>query len=207
MQILLIEDNLGDAALVRAFLRRESRHRCQVEHQLTLRQGLDRLHRGGIDIALIDLDLPDSRGANTVKIVRSEAGSVPIVVLTGFDEEESAIEAVRLGAQDYLIKGKTDAALLVRTLQFAIERAAHQSLRQEVALAANEITERINSLTDREREILDFIVNGKSLKEIAGRLGTTYNTVKNQRRSIMEKMQARSEADLVRLTLIGRFAR
>ena len=207
MHVLLIEDNPSDAALVRVFLRRELSSRCKFEHQLTLKQGLERLRRGGIDVALIDLDLPDSQGPSTVQTVRAEADGVPIVVLTGFDEEEAALEAVRMGAQDYLVKGKTDAALLVRTLQFAIERAAHQAQRREVADEATAIAERIGTLTDREREILDLIVTGQSLKEIAGRFGTSYNTLKNQRASIMEKMQVRSETDLVRVTLMCRFGR
>ena len=207
MRVLLIEDNPGDASLVRTFLKRESRGGCQFEHQPTLQRGLERLKRGGIDVALIDLDLPDSRGAKTVETVRAEADGVPIVVLTGFDEEAAAIEAVRKGAQDYLVKGKTNAALLVRTLQFAIERAAHQAQRREVADEATATAERIATLTDREREILDHIVAGRSLKEIANQFGTSYNTLKNQRASIMEKMQVRSETDLVRLTLVCRFGR
>lgn len=207
MHVLLIEDNPSDAGLVRAFLRRELSSRCQFEHEPTLKQGLERLRRGGIDVALIDLDLPDSCGAHTVQTVRAEADGVPIVVLTGFDEEEAAIEAVRKGAQDYLVKGKTDAALLVRTLRFAIERAAQQAKRREVAEIATATAERIAQLTNREREILDLIVDGKSLKEIASQLGTSYNTVKNQRASIMEKMLVRSETDLVRVTLICRFGR
>lgn len=207
MRVLLIEDNPGDAKLVRAFLRRELRDGCQFEHAGTLKQGLDRLLSGGFDVALIDLDLPDSHGASTVQTVRAEADGVPIVVLTGFDEEEAAIEAVRKGAQDYLVKGKTDAALLVRTLQFAIERAAHQARRREVAEEANATAASIASLTDREREILDLIVSGQPLKQIASGLGTSYNTVKNQRASIMQKMQVRSETELVRVTLMCRFGR
>ena len=207
MHVLLIEDNPSDAGLVRTFLRRELRSGCRLEHEATLKLGLERLRRGGIDVALIDLDLPDSQGASTVQTVRAKADGVPIVVLTGFDEEDAAIEAVRLGAQDYLVKGKTDAALLVRTLRFAIERAAQQAKRREVAEAATATAERIEQLTNREREILDLIVAGQSLKQIASQLGTSYNTVKNQRSSIMEKMLVRSESDLVRETLICRFGR
>lgn len=207
MRVLLIEDNPGDAGLVRTFLKRELRGRCQLEHQPTLKRGLERLKRGEIDVALIDLDLPDSRGAKTVQTVRAAADGVPIVVLTGFDEEAAALQAVRIGAQDYLVKGKTDGALLVRTLKYAIERAAHQAQRREVAEEATATAERIAMLTGREREILDLIVAGESLKEIASRFGTSYNTLKNQRASIMEKMQVRSETDLVRVTLVCRFGR
>lgn len=207
MHVLLIEDNPSDAVLVRTFLRRELSNRCQLEHHLTLKLGLERLRRGGVDVALIDLDLPDSRGPSTFQAVLAEADGVPIVVLTGFDQEGAALEAVRMGAQDYLVKGKTDAKLLVRTLRFAIERAAHHAMRSEVAQEATEIAERISRLTDREREILDLIVAGHTLKEIGGKLGTQYNTVKNQRGSIMEKMQVRSESELVRVTLISRFGR
>jgi len=207
MEILLIEDNPTDAALVRAFLRMELRDGCRLEHRVTLALGLDRLRQGGIDIALIDLDLPDSNGAETFRAVRAEVPDIPVVVLSGFDDEVTALEAVRMGAQDYLVKGKTDGGLLVRTLRFAIERSAHHAQRREVALAASASAEGMDRLTEREREILNLIVDGRPLKEIARTLGTSYNTVKNQRASIMEKMSVRSETDLVRVTLTCRFGR
>jgi len=207
MHVLLIEDNPSDAGLVRVFLQRELRDHCLLEHKQTLKQGIRRLMQGGIDVALIDLDLPDSQGSSTVQTVRAEADGVPIVVLTGFDEEEAALDAVRMGAQDYLVKGKTDAALLVRTLQFAIERASHQLKRREVAEEATATAARIATLTDREREVLDLILAGCPLKEIANKLGTSYNTVKNQRARIMQKVDVRSETELVRVTLICRFGR
>lgn len=87
-----------------------------------LSTGLEHLAGGGIDLVLLDLSLPDSRGIDTLRRVRAQAPEVPIVVLTGLDDEVLAIEAVQTGAQDYLVKGQIDKNLLTRAIRYAIER-------------------------------------------------------------------------------------
>ena len=87
-----------------------------------LSKGIDRLAEGGIDAVLLDLGLPDSQGLNTFEKIHAVAQKVPILILTAFKDDALALEAVRRGAQDYLIKGKVDGALLVRAITYAIER-------------------------------------------------------------------------------------
>ena len=137
--VLLIEDNPGDVRLLRETLRESEGDSILVEDVGRLQAGLERLHRGGIDVVLLDLSLPDSQGLETLAAVRSTFPMLPVVVLTGFDDEETAVKAVREGAQDYLVKGRFDGRLLARAVRYGIERK-----RADVALRASE--ERFRSL-------------------------------------------------------------
>jgi len=93
-----------------------------IERVDRLSKGLDRLAAGGVDAVLLDLGLPDSQGLSTFEQIHAVAQKVPILVLTGNKDDALALEAVRRGAQDYLIKGKIDSALLTRAITYAIER-------------------------------------------------------------------------------------
>ncbi len=211
LRILVIEDNPADAELINVFLKEGLRASFTVERASNLAAGLRRLAQGGLDIVLLDLWLPDSDGIDTFYSVYSQVDPIPIVVLSGVDEEAVAMSAVRHGAQDYLVKGKADSELLARSLQFAIERSARGVTRTSgdvvVTRGLAEITIRMARLSARELEVLDRIVDGKSIKEIATIHGTSYNTVKNQRARILEKLQAESNGDLVRMALTVRFGK
>lgn len=122
MTILLIEDNDGDARLIREALADARDVPFVLERTERLATGLARLAEGGIDVALVDLSLPDSWGLDTFVSAHAQAPEVPIVVLTGLDDERLAIRAVQKGAQDYLVKGQVDSHLIVRSLRYAIER-------------------------------------------------------------------------------------
>lgn len=119
--VLLIEDHPGDAGLVREALRDARALRFDVTHVATLGAGLDALGAGGIDVVLLDLSLPDGVGLASIGRVRAVAARVPILVLTGTEDEELALQAVRGGAQDYLVKG-LDAGSLARSIAHAVER-------------------------------------------------------------------------------------
>jgi signal transduction histidine kinase len=93
--------------------------------------GLNRLAQGGIDAILLDLGLPDSQGINTFEKTYAVAPKVPILILTANDDDALALEAVHKGAQDYLIKGKIDGALLFRALNYAVERKKTEGKMQE----------------------------------------------------------------------------
>jgi two-component system sensor histidine kinase UhpB len=96
-----------------------------------LSSGLARLKDGGIDVLLLDLGLPDSRGLAALSRVQAQAPGVPVVVLSGADDEQLAMEAVREGAQDYLVKTHADLHLLTRSLRYAIQRKrAAEALRE-----------------------------------------------------------------------------
>jgi MinD-like ATPase involved in chromosome partitioning or flagellar assembly/CheY-like chemotaxis protein len=127
MIVLLIEDNPGDARLIREMLAEVRGGTFNLEHTNRLSTGLSRLGEGGIDVVLLDLSLPDSQGLETFARVHAQAPEVPIIALTGLDDEELAVKAVREGAQDYLVKGQVDSSLLVRSMRYAIERHRAQA--------------------------------------------------------------------------------
>jgi two-component system cell cycle sensor histidine kinase/response regulator CckA len=130
IHLLLVEDNPGDARLVREMLRDAPEIETDVVDRLA--PALDRLSAGGIDLVLLDLGLPDSTGLDTVRSVTGAAPSVPVVVLTGHDDEATGTAAVRSGAQDYLMKGQVRADLLCRTLRFALERQRAEAEREKL---------------------------------------------------------------------------
>ncbi len=103
MRILLIEDNPGDANLIREMLLENRGSNFEVECLPRLSAALGRLESGGIDLVLLDLNLPDSDGLDSLHRLRAAAPNIPIVVLTGNADEKTATAAVREGAQDYLV--------------------------------------------------------------------------------------------------------
>src|SRR5688572_7920058 len=129
-KVLLIEDSLGDARLMREYLNDPAGASFQLEHTTTLQSGLDRLAQGGLDLVLLDLSLPDSPMPETFQRVHACAPQVPIIVMSGLDDEKFAIQTVQEGAQDYLVKAYVDTRLLVHAMRYAIERK-----RAEEALA------------------------------------------------------------------------
>jgi signal transduction histidine kinase/HPt (histidine-containing phosphotransfer) domain-containing protein len=119
---LLIEDSPDDALLIREFLADARQSVFDVEHVEWLSAALERLARGGIDVVLLDLQLPDSRGLDTFRAVQKASPAVPVVVLSGFEDETTALTAVQEGAQDYLVKGQVGTAVLERAVRYSIER-------------------------------------------------------------------------------------
>ncbi len=133
IDILLVEDNLGDVELVREML-----SYVAGKYTLTtadrLAAGLSLLEEGTFDLLLLDMGLPDSSGIDTLRDLQEKAPPLPIVVLTGLADEELAAQAISLGAQDYLVKGQFDGAILSRSMYYAIERKkAEETLRESEA--------------------------------------------------------------------------
>jgi PAS domain S-box-containing protein len=130
LTLLVIEDNPADLDLILEVLPEKGPARFKVESASRLALAVDRLAAGGIDAVLLDLGLPDSQGLDTLRSVVGAAVDVPIVVLTGHDDEETGRAAVREGAQDYLVKGTVPIRMIGRFLRFAVERKrAEQALR------------------------------------------------------------------------------
>ena len=125
-QVLLIEDNPGDARLIREMLAEDPDVPFTVHCAERLAHGLAHLSRGGTALVLLDLSLPDSMGLETFAKVYAHSPLVPIIVLTGNDDRTLALSAVKSGAQDYLVKGRLDRELLVRAMHYSIERKAYQ---------------------------------------------------------------------------------
>jgi DNA-binding NarL/FixJ family response regulator/signal transduction histidine kinase len=122
IRILLVDDNPADRLLIRALLVELGPGRYAVSEAANLREAKAILAGGQFDAAITDLSLPDSDGLMTVDRLHTAAPHVPLVVLTGIPNEAVALEAVRSGAQDYLVKGRLDAALLARAIRYAIDR-------------------------------------------------------------------------------------
>jgi len=145
--VLLVDDDAGDRQLVKLALARSSN---QVKFDLavaeTLSEGIDRLSNEKYDIVLLDLGLPDSSGMNTVEKARDASPGVPIVVLTGLADEDRALEAIKLGAEDYLVKGKPLEYALIRIIRYTIQRKR----------AEQNLAKLVKKLEDINRELNDF---------------------------------------------------
>ncbi len=122
IKILLVEDNPTDALVLRQSLVEAALDQFEPTHVERLSEAVQQLGESGFDLILLDLLLPDSQGFETVVKIQDQAMGVPVVVLTGVDDEALAVQAVQWGAQDYLVKGQVDSALLVRAIRYAIER-------------------------------------------------------------------------------------
>ncbi|MHC5860634.1 hybrid sensor histidine kinase/response regulator [Nostoc sp.] len=122
VKILLVEDNLPYARLLQKFLMQGQFQEFSVVHVKRLGEALQELTQCNYDVILLDLSLPDSEGLSSLPPLIGQVPNIPIVVLTNTNDEELAIEAVRQGAQDYLIKRQINSDVLVRSLRYAIER-------------------------------------------------------------------------------------
>ena len=139
LRILLVEDNPGDAALIEAALGSSREPLFELHSESRLRPALERLGRERFDIVLLDLNLPDSFGFDTVTSVQEVVPRTPVVIITGNVDDAFARTAVQAGAQDYLVKGEVRSYELVRSMLFAIERKRTENdlhALEEVASAA-----------------------------------------------------------------------
>ncbi len=170
LKILLIEDNPGDARLIREMLVEARGASFTLETADHLAAGLARLGAGSFDVVLLDLSLPDGQGLQTFERVHAKVPSLPIVVLTGLDDETVAVGAVQAGAQDYLLKGHVDPHELVLAIRYAIER---QRLEHErVLLLARERAARAEAerLAAERAAILRQITDGVAIADPAGQV-------------------------------------
>ncbi|MCL5022482.1 MAG: PAS domain S-box protein [Nitrospirae bacterium] len=135
IRVLLIEDNPGDVRLIQEMLRESPGVKFDFASAGSLAEGFEDIEKGSVDIVLLDLGLPDSQGLATLAATLSKRPEMPIIVLTGLTDETAGVNAVNEGAQDYLIKGQFESALLVRSVRYAIERKhAEESLKQNLRL-------------------------------------------------------------------------
>src|SRR4051812_915821 len=139
LKVLLIEDNPIDARLIQIMLAESGAGMFELEKADRLAVGLSRLSKGDIGLVLVDLSLPDSHGFQTFKRVYAAAPNVPIIVMSGLDDQTVAVNAVHEGAQDYLVKGQVSGPLLVRAMRYAQER---KRTAEQLAAYAEELRKR-----------------------------------------------------------------
>lgn len=156
VRLLLVEDNPAETRLIKEMFSDLNHGAFQIEHADRLSEALCRLQEGDIEAVLLDLSLPDSQGLKTLEAMRDRASAVPIVVLTGLDDSALGTEAVKRGAQDYLVKGFPDAEILSRTVRYAIERQR---------LAAELEATRLEQLHHQQRLNNDLELQNRELEE------------------------------------------
>lgn len=155
-KVLLIEDNPGDARLIREMLAEIGSALFDFRWTDLLAKGLEHLAQEPADVVLLDLSLPDSQGFETFVKVQASVPQVAIVILTGHNDEALAVETMRMGAQDYLVKGQVDSNLLARAVRYALERK-----RIEAELRALQ-----KSLAHRVRALEEALAQVKQLQGI-----------------------------------------
>lgn len=134
LRLLLVEDNAADAHLIQEELREVAATPFEVRHVGRMAEAEREVREAPPDAVLLDLSLPDGHGLGNISRMQQAAPAVPLVVLTGLDDERQAVQAVHQGAQDYLVKGQVTGPLLVRALRYAIERKrAEEGLKREEA--------------------------------------------------------------------------
>jgi len=122
IHILHVEDNPADVVLIQELLTEDRDFSGTIQHVSLLSQCLEELAGNPFEVILLDLNLPDSSNFKTFLTVKNAAGDIPIIVMTDLSDEETALRAVKEGAQDYLLKAHVDTNLLVRSIRYAIER-------------------------------------------------------------------------------------
>ncbi|EMI47219.1 diguanylate cyclase [Rhodopirellula sp. SWK7] len=121
-RVLLIEDDPMDASIIERSFAKQNKVSISVDHVSNMCAAIERLQNHDYDVALVDINLPDARGAESFEQLRAFDSCLPIIVLTGQDDDDLAIRAIQCGAQDYIAKGHFTTASLIRVIRFSIER-------------------------------------------------------------------------------------
>ncbi|MGH2459037.1 MAG: ATP-binding protein [Chloroflexota bacterium] len=181
-RVLLVEDNPGDARLIGEMLVEAQDTSLRLEWVDRLSRGEDRIAAGGVSAVLLDLSLPDSQGLETFRTLHARASGLPIVVLTGLDDEALGLQAIREGAQDYLVKGQVGGHRLIRALRYGIERNRQEEAQRFLAEASRTLASSLDTAATLDRVadlavptladycLVDLLQNGE-LRPVAGAHG------------------------------------
>jgi signal transduction histidine kinase len=154
VKILLVEDSPSDAALLKESFTEDGLGQFEFTHVETLAEAMKQARAARFDVLLLDLTLPDSSGRETLLRAQAEAPVLPIVVMTGIDDEGIGLEAVRHGIQDYLIKGQTGGRQTARSIRYAIERKrSEEALKQAEAALQQERVQLEEKVRERTAEL------------------------------------------------------
>ena len=200
--ILLIEDNEEHVQFLTQLLLTSEGVSFDVTSAGTLSAGLERIRQGSIDVILLDLTLPDSDGLETFIRTMEHAELTPIVVLSGIKDVALAIETVQLGAQDYLVKGHVDNHLLVRSIQYAVERKRIQlQLKRAYEELEMRVQERTAALRDSNQRLQREIAERKKAEEATLESNRQLAAALGQLRSAQQEIIQRE-----RMLALGRMA-
>ncbi len=150
LTILLVEDNPGDARLVQESLRGDETDRFELNNATDLKEALAKVAQADYDAVLLDLSLPDCQGLETFLRLRDKAGQTPVVIFSGLDDRNVAMQAVQKGAQDYLVKGEVNDESLSRAIRYAVERHRISSLLQQTQ-------ERLDSFLEHTYDLVQIM--------------------------------------------------
>jgi signal transduction histidine kinase len=182
VSVLLVEDNLGDARLTRELLAEAAGAAFHITHTTTLSAAI-RMLRGeesdsrSVDVVLLDLSLPDSHGLEGIAVIQNARPDLPIVVLTGTDDETISIGAVQGGAQDYLVKGRGDGEMIARAIRYSMERKRSNlqllEAKERAELASRSKSEFLANMSHELRTPLNAIIGFAEVMEteVMGPLG------------------------------------
>jgi len=159
IRVLLIEDNPTDAKLVQEELVKRGNGHFQLDCVDRLSTALDRLDTGEVDLVLSDLKLPDSEGSETFDRIRSHAPLLPVIILAGnYEDQEMAMELVKKGAQDYIVKSQMDGRLLPRILRYAVERKRQELMKDEfISLVSHELRTPLTIMREGISQVIEGI--------------------------------------------------
>lgn len=146
---------------------------------------------------ILDLNMPEQHGLDVLKAVTRQKPTLPTIVLTAYAEVPWIVQAMKTGAVNFLEKPCRDDELLAAVR----EAITHSEQSREQQVSSDAVQSKIERLSQREHEILRLLVSGQNVKQIARHFGTSPNTVRNQRSSLLEKMETDSVADVIRMVL------
>ncbi len=183
LRLLLVEDNLADANWIGEILKEHNWQQSHVRHVQKVEEALDSLNHYNFDAILLDLSLPDSQGIASLDIVQQQAPQLPIVILTGTDDLNVAVQSLRQGAQDYLIKGEFEGRSLTRSIYYAIERQKIEFNTRQQAL--------MKKMLDRIRNSIDLeTILKTTVKEIQQFLHTEQVLVYRYQSDLLEAAES-----------------
>lgn len=191
VRLLVVEDDLQAVALIRAVLASQ-RVQFEVVASGTIAEARELLVSASWDAVLLDLSLPDSDGIDTFRSIQNAAPDMPVIVLTGYSNEDLAVDAVHEGAQDYLVKGKVDGDLLSRSILYAIERArilhelrrVQSTLESQVALRTHELSEANSQL---KTEIEERLATAERLRNSNVRLERALSDLRESQKQLIQR--------------------
>jgi DNA-binding NarL/FixJ family response regulator len=159
IRLLLVEDDPGDALLIRELLRQGAPFPFELTHAERLQDAVEHLAGEETDATLLDLSLPDGQGIDGVAQTLNAAPEVPLIVLTGMDDEETALQAIRAGAQDYLVKGEISGRHLAHSVRYAIERGRLERELRSLLAREKEARSAAESAVRSRDEVLGIVAH------------------------------------------------